>query len=33
MSAEGEDAGETAAADTEASAPQAQTQEGGEAHE
>ena len=33
MSAEGEDAGETAAADTEVSAPQAQTQEGGEAHE
>ena len=33
MSAEGEDAGETAAADTEASAPQAQIQEGGEAHE
>ncbi|MGL5494256.1 MAG: ABC transporter ATP-binding protein, partial [Collinsella sp.] len=33
MSAEGDDAGETAAADTEASAPQAQTQEGGEAHE
>ena len=33
MSAEGEDAGETAAADTEASAPQAQTQEGGETHE
>ena len=33
MSAEGEEAAETAAADTEASAPQAQTQEGGEAHE
>lgn len=33
MSAEGEDASETAAADTEASATQAQTQEGGEAHE
>ena len=33
MSAEGEDAGETAAAGTEASASQAQTQEGGEAHE
>ena len=33
MSAEGEEAAETIAADTEASAPQAQTQEGGEAHE
>ena len=33
MSAEGEDAGETAAAGTEASASQTQTQEGGEAHE
>ena len=33
MSAEGEEAAETVAADTEASAPQAQTQEGGEAHE
>ena len=33
MSAEGEEAAETAAADTEASAPQAQIQEGGEAHE
>ena len=33
MSAEGEDAGETAAAGTEASASQIQTQEGGEAHE
>ena len=33
MSAEGEEAAETAATDTEASAPQAQIQEGGEAHE
>ena len=33
MSAEGEEAAETAAADTEASSTQAQTQEGGEAHE
>ena len=33
MSAEGEEAAETVAVDTEASVPQAQTQEGGEAHE